>query len=117
MIGMFHNVHYTLVGEIQSLLEEITEFTPTQWCEGEASRPPYTSTQVFLTGDYIVMDEEEEANPEEQEFEPEPEMSSQHFAHGSTGVEYEAGVELWGLPQDDKHGGNSTGWRFGECMG
>jgi hypothetical protein len=48
------------------------ESTPTQWCEGEASRPPYTSTPVFLTGDYIVMDEEVEADPKEREFEPEP---------------------------------------------
>jgi hypothetical protein len=64
MLGMFHNVHYTLVVEIQSLLEEIMESTPTQRCEGEASRPPYTSTPVFLTGNYIVMDEEEEANSE-----------------------------------------------------
>jgi hypothetical protein len=114
---MFHNVHYTLVGEIQSLLKEITESTPTQRCEGEASRPPYASTPVFLTGDYIVMDEEEEVDPEEREFEPEPSMPLQCFAHGSTGVEYEAGVESWGLPQDGNHGGNSTGWRFGECMG
>jgi hypothetical protein len=94
---MFHNVHYTLVGEIQSLLEEITESTPTQRCQGEASRPPYTSTPVFLTGDYIVMDEE--ADPEEREFEPELEMPSQHFAHGSIRLGYEARVESWGLPR------------------
>jgi hypothetical protein len=117
MLGMFYNVHYTLVGEIQSLLEEITESTPTQRCEGEASRPSYTSTPVFLTGDYIVMDEEEEADPDERELEPEPEMPSQHFALGSTRVGYEAGVESWGFPQDDNHGGNSMGWRFGVCMG
>jgi hypothetical protein len=29
MLGMFYNVHCTLVGEIQSLLEDITESTPT----------------------------------------------------------------------------------------
>jgi hypothetical protein len=29
MLGMFYNVHCTLVGEIQSLLKEITESTPT----------------------------------------------------------------------------------------
>jgi hypothetical protein len=26
-------------------------------------------------------------------------MPSQHFAHGSTGVGYEVGVESWGLPK------------------
>jgi hypothetical protein len=99
MLGMFYNVQYTLVGEIQSLLEETMESTPTQRCEGEASRPLYISTLVFLTRDYRVVDEEEEADPEEREFEPEPEMPSQHFAHGSTGVGYEEGVESWGLPR------------------
>jgi hypothetical protein len=52
-----------------------------------------------LTGDYIVVDEEEEADPGKREFEPEPEMPSQHFAHGYTGVGYEAGDELWELPR------------------
>jgi hypothetical protein len=42
--------------------------------------------QFFLTGDYIVMDGEEEADSEEREFEPESEMPSQHFAHSSTRV-------------------------------
>jgi hypothetical protein len=118
MLGMFYNVHCTLVGEIQSLLEDIMESTPTQQCEGEASRPPYTPTLAFSNGDYIAVDKEE-ANPEEREFEPkpEPEMPSQHFARGSTGAGYEAGVGSWGLPQDDSHGGNSMGWRFGEYMG
>jgi hypothetical protein len=37
-----------------------------------------------LTGGYIVMDEEEEADSEEREFEPEPERPSQHFTHSST---------------------------------
>jgi hypothetical protein len=63
------------------------------------------------------MDDEEEADSEEREFGPKPEMPLQHFAHGSTRVGYEVGVESWGLPQDGNHGGNSTGWRFGECMG
>jgi hypothetical protein len=63
------------------------------------------------------MDEEEEADPEEREFEPETEMPSQHFAHGSTRAGYEARVETWGLPHDDSHARKSMGWRFGECMG
>jgi hypothetical protein len=50
-----------------------------------------------LTRDYIVMDEE--ADPEEREFEPELEMPSQHFAYGSTRLGYEARVESWGLPR------------------
>jgi hypothetical protein len=62
------------------------ESTPNQRCEVEASGPPYTSTPVFLTGDCIVMDEEEEADPEEREFEPKPSMPSQHFTHSSTRV-------------------------------
>jgi hypothetical protein len=82
MLGMFYNMHCTLVREIQSLLEEIMESTPTQRCEGDASRPPHTPTSAFSTRDYIaVVDEEEEADPEEREFKPEPEMPSQHSTH------------------------------------
>jgi hypothetical protein len=60
--------------------------TPTQRCEVEASRPPYISTPVFFTRDYIVMNEEGEADSEEREVEPEPERPSQHFTHSSTRV-------------------------------
>jgi hypothetical protein len=52
----------------------------------EASRPPYISTPVFFTRDYIVMNEEGEADSEEREVEPEPERPSQHFTHSSTRV-------------------------------
>jgi hypothetical protein len=40
LLSMFYHVHRALVGEVQSLLEEITESTPTQWCTKETSRPP-----------------------------------------------------------------------------
>jgi hypothetical protein len=62
---------------------------------------------------------DEEVDPEEREFEPEaePEMPLAHFAHGSTGAGYEAGLESWGMPHNDSFGGNSMGWRFGEYMG
>jgi hypothetical protein len=95
---MIYHVHRALVGEIQSLVEEITESTPTQWCTGETSRPPQTPTPAFLTGDFITL--EEEVDPKEREFEPKarPEMPPPHFAHGSTGAGYEAGMESWGMP-------------------
>jgi hypothetical protein len=46
------------------------------------------------------VNKEEEADPEEWEFEPkhEPEMPSQHFALKWTGDGYKVGVESWGLP-------------------
>jgi hypothetical protein len=117
LLSMFYHVHGALVGEIQSLVEEITESTPTPWCTGETSRPPQAPTPAFLTRDFITL--EEEVDPEEQEFEPEaePEMPPAHFAHGSTGARYEAGMESWGMPHDDSFGGNSMGWQFGEYMG
>jgi hypothetical protein len=114
---MFYHVHDALVGEIQSLLEEITELTPTQWCTGETSRPPQAPTPAFSTGDFIAL--EEEVDLEEREFKPEaePEMPPSHFAHGSTRAGNEAGVESWGMPHEDSFGGNSMGWQFGEYMG
>jgi hypothetical protein len=98
-------------------VEEITESTPTPWCTGETSGPPRAPTPAFSAGDFITL--EEEVNPEEREFEPEaePEMPPAHFAHGSTGAGYEAGLESWGMPHNDSFGGNSMGWRFGEYMG
>jgi hypothetical protein len=111
------HIHGALVGEIQCLLEEITESTPTQWCAGETSRPPQAPTPAFSTRDFIAV-EEEEADPEVREFEPEakPEMPPPHFTHGSTGAGYEVGLESWGMPHNDSFGGNSMGWRFGEYM-
>jgi hypothetical protein len=98
---MFYHVHGALVGEIQILVDEITESTPTPWCMGETSEPPRAPTPAFSTGDFINLDDEVE--PEEQEFEPEaePEMPPAHFPHGSTGAGYEAGLESWGMPHND----------------
>jgi hypothetical protein len=117
LLSVFYHVHGALVGEIQSLVEEITEPTPTPWQTGETSRPPRAPTPAFCAGDFINLDEEDD--PEEQEFEPEaePEMPSAHFAHGLTRAGYEAGLESWGMPHNDSFGGNSMGWRFGEYMG
>jgi hypothetical protein len=117
LLSVFYHVHGALVGEIQSLVEEITELTPTPWCTGKTSRPPRAPTPAFSTRDFITLDEE--VNPEEREFEPEaePEIPPAHFAHGSTGAGYEAGMESWGMPHNDSFGGNSMGWRFGEYMG
>jgi hypothetical protein len=114
---VFYHVHGALVGEIHSLVDEITESTPTLWCMGETSGPPRAPTPAFLTVDFINLDEE--VDPEEREFEPEaePEMPPTHFAHGSTGAGYEAGLESWGMPHNDILGGNSMGWHFGEYMG
>jgi hypothetical protein len=101
LLSVFYHVHGALVGEIQSLVEEITESTPTPWCTGETSGPPRAPTPAFSTGDFITLDEE--VDPDEREFEPEaePEMPPAHFAHCSTGAGYEAGIESWGLPHDD----------------
>jgi hypothetical protein len=65
---------------------------------GETSGPPRAPTPAFATRDFITLDEE--VSPEEWEFEPEakPEMPPPHFAHGSTGAGYEAGIESWGIP-------------------
>jgi hypothetical protein len=67
--------------------------------------------------DFINLDEE--VDPKEREFEPEtePEMPPAHFAHGSTGAGYEAGLESWGMLHNDSLVGNSLGWHFGEYMG
>jgi hypothetical protein len=109
LLSVFYHVHGALVGEIQSLLEEITEPTPTPWRTAETSGPPRAPTPAFSAGDFITLDEE--VNPEEREFEPEaePEMPPAHFAHGSTGAGYEAGLESWGMPHNDSFGGNSMG--------
>jgi hypothetical protein len=132
LLSVFYHVQGALVGEIQSLVDEITESTPTPWCTGETSGPPRVHTQwhtgetsgppraptlAFSTGDFINLDEE--IDPEEREFEPEakPEMPPAHFAHGSTGAGYEAGLESWGMPHNDSLGENSMGWRFSEYMG
>jgi hypothetical protein len=117
LLNVFYHIHRALVGEIQSLVDEITESTPTLWCTGETSGPPRAPTPAFLTGDFINLDEEDD--PEEQEFEPEaePEMPPAHFAHGLTGAGYEAGLESWGMPHNDSFGGNTMGWHFGEYMG
>jgi hypothetical protein len=74
LLSMFYHVHGALVGEIQSLVEEIIESTPTPWCTGETSGPPRAPTLAILTGDFITLDEE--VDPEEREFEPKakPEM-------------------------------------------
>jgi hypothetical protein len=97
-------------------VEEITESTPNPWCTGEISGPPRAPTLAFSTRDFINLDEE--VDPEGWEFEPEakPEMPPAHFAHGSTGAGYEAGLESRGLPHNDSFGGNSMGWHFGEYM-
>jgi hypothetical protein len=80
---------------------------------------PFTwaPTPAFSAGDFITLDEE--VDPREREFEPEaePEMPPAHFAHGSTGAGYKAGLESWGMPHNDSFGGNSMGWHFGEYMG
>jgi hypothetical protein len=117
LLSVFYHVHGALVGEIQSLVEEITESTPTPWCTGETSGPPRAPTPAFSTRDFITLGEE--VDPEEREFEPEakPEMPPAHFAHGSTGAGYEVGMESWGMPHNDSFGGNSMGWHFGEYMG
>jgi hypothetical protein len=117
LLSVFYHVHGALVGEIQSLVEEITESTPTPGCTGETSGPPRAPTPAFSVGDFITL--EEEVDPEEREFEPEaePKMPPAHFAHGSTGAGYEAGMELWGMPHDDSFGGNSMGLRFGDYVG
>jgi hypothetical protein len=95
LLSVFYHVHGALGGEIQSLVDEITESTPTPWCTGETSGPPRAPTPTFSTGDFINLDEE--VDLEEREFEPEaePEMPPAHFAHGSTGAGYEAGLESW----------------------
>jgi hypothetical protein len=100
LLSVFYHVHRALVGEIQSLVEEITESTPTQWCTGETSGPPRAPTPTFSTGDFITL--EEEVDPEEREVEPEakPKMPPAHFAHGSTGAGYEAGMGSWGMPHN-----------------
>jgi hypothetical protein len=113
LLSMFFHIHRALVGEIQSLVEEITESTPTPWCTGETSGPPRAPTPAFSAKDFITLDEE--VDPEEREFEPEAE--SAHFAHGLTRAGYKAGMESWGMPHNDSFGGNSMGWRFGEYMG
>jgi hypothetical protein len=109
LLSVFYHVHRALVGEIQSLVEEITESTPTPWCTGETSGPPRAPTPAFLTGDFITLDEE--VDPEEWEFEPEaePEMPLAHFVHSSTRARSEVGMESWGMPHDDSFGGNSMG--------
>jgi hypothetical protein len=98
-------------------VDEITKSTPTPWCIGETSEPPRAPTPVFLTGDFINLDEE--VDPEDREFEPkaEPEMPPAHFAHGSTGAGYEADLKSWGMHHNDSLVGNSMGWHFGEYMG
>jgi hypothetical protein len=117
LLSVFYHLHRALVGEIQSLVEEITESTPTLWCTGETSGPPRAPTPAFSTRDFINLDEE--VDPEEREFklEAKPAMPPAHFAHGLTGAGYEAGLESWGMPHNDSFGGNSMGWRFGEYMG
>jgi hypothetical protein len=128
LLSVFYHVHGALVGEIQSLVDEITEPTHTgetsgpprvhtPWHTGETSGPPQAPTPAFSAGDFINLDEEDD--PEEWEFETEaePEMPRAHFAHGSTGAGYEAGMESWGMPHNDSFGGNSMGWHFGEYMG
>jgi hypothetical protein len=128
LLSVFYHVHGALVGEIQSLVDEITEPTHTgetsgpprvhtPWHTGETSGPPRAPTPAFSAGDFVNIDEE--TDPEEREFEPgpEPEMPPAHFAHSSTGAGYEAGLESWGMPHNDSFGGNSMGWRFGEYMG
>jgi hypothetical protein len=122
LLSVFYHVHGALVGEIQSLVDEITEPTHTGetsgpprvhtlWYTGETSGPPRAPTPAFSAGDFVNLDEEED--PEEREFKPEaePEMPPAHFAHGSTGAGYEAGLESWGMPHNDSFGGNSMGWR------
>jgi hypothetical protein len=110
LLSVFYHVHRALVGQIQILVEEIIESTPTPWCMGETSGPPRAPTLAFSTRDFITLDEE--VDPEEREFEPEaePEMPPAHFAHGSTAAGYEAGMESWGMPHNDSFGGNSMGW-------
>jgi hypothetical protein len=117
LLSVFYHVHGALVGEIQSLVEEITKSTPTPWCTGGTFGPPRAPIPAFSTGDFITLDEE--VDPEEREFEPkaEPEMPPAQFTHGSTGAGYEAGIESWGMPHNESFGGNSMGWRFGEYMG
>jgi hypothetical protein len=117
LLRVFYHVHGALVGEIQSLVEEITELTPTPWRTGETSGPPRAPTPAFSAGDFITLDEE--VDPKEREFKPkaETEMPPAHFAHGSTGAGYEAGLESRGMPHNDSFGGKSMGWRFGEYMG
>jgi hypothetical protein len=117
LLSVFCHVHGALVGDIQNLVEEITESTPTPWFTGETSGPPRAPTPSFSTRDFITLDEE--VDPEEREFEPEvePEMPPAHLAHGSTGAGYEVGIESWGMPHNESFGGNSMGWRFGEYMG
>jgi hypothetical protein len=92
LLSVFYHLHRALVGEIQGLVEEITELTLTPWCTGETSGPPRAPTPTFSAGDFITL--EEEVDPEKREFEPEakPEMPPAHFAHGSTGAGYEAGL-------------------------
>jgi hypothetical protein len=63
LLSVFYHVHGALVGEIQSLVDEITKSTPTLWCTGETSGPLRAPTPAFLTGDFINLDEE--VNPEE----------------------------------------------------
>jgi hypothetical protein len=117
LLSVFYHIHVALVGEIQSLVDEITESTPTPWCTGETSRPPRVPTLAFSNGDFINLDAE--VDPEEREFEPkaEPVMPPAHFAHSSTGAGYKAGLESWGMPHNDSFGGNSMGWHSGEYMG
>jgi hypothetical protein len=86
LLSVFYHVHRASVGEIQSLVDEITESKPTPWCTGETSGPPWAPTPAFSTGDFITL--EKEVDPEEREFDPEaePEMPPAHFTHGSTGA-------------------------------
>jgi hypothetical protein len=56
LLSVFYHIHEALVGDIQSLLEEITESTLT-WCMGETSRPPQARTPAFLIGDFIALEE------------------------------------------------------------
>jgi hypothetical protein len=96
LLSVFYHVHGALVGEIQSLVDEITKSTPTPWCMGEISGAPRAHNPAFSTGDFISLDKE--VDPEEREFEPEaePKMPPAHFAHGSTGAGYD--------------------WSHGECL-
>jgi hypothetical protein len=80
LLSVFYHVHGALVGEIQSLVDEITESTPTSWCTGETSGPPRAPTPAFSTGDFINLDEE--VDPEERELSPRPNRRChQHTLH------------------------------------
>jgi hypothetical protein len=55
LLSVFYHVLRALVGEIQSLVEEITESTPTPWCTRETSGPPraYKYYQVNIIKNHI----------------------------------------------------------------